>query len=332
LPSAAESGIEPGIATCDLVREHLFGLVNAPVKMYSAIDEHDLELHLVHEKDGSPIGYRKVCKKEDEEVPADEIVKAYEASDGKLVYLTDADFRAAEEESVPARSRSSTSSRTPRSTRSSFQRTYYLGPAEGAEKVYALSSRRWKLPRLSAGRTLRLPRRQQLGTLRVRDGVITLENMYFADEIRATEDIVPGRRPRVDKKELEMAGTLIERFTSSFDHSKYKDEYQAKLRAVVRRKLKGQEVHAPGGKGARGAVRPARGVAGERRRREAFQELEGRRRAPPRTAARSRRKRSRANRAQALVVDEIGRTDGARRGRRLWRRLSPVAYAAVRSL
>ena len=67
--------------------------------MYSAIDEHDLELHLVHEKDGSPIGYRKVCKKEDEEVPADEIVKAYEASDGKLVYLTDADFRAAEEES-----------------------------------------------------------------------------------------------------------------------------------------------------------------------------------------------------------------------------------------
>ena len=56
---------------------------------------------------------------------------------------------------------------------------------------------------------------------------------------------VPGRRPRVDKKELEMAGTLIERFTSSFDHSKYEDEYQAKLRAVVQRKRKGQEIHAP---------------------------------------------------------------------------------------
>ena len=75
-----------------------FGLVNAPVRMYSAIDENDLELHLVHEKDGSPIGYEKVCKKEGKEVPADEIVKAYEVSDGELVYLEDEDFDAAEEE------------------------------------------------------------------------------------------------------------------------------------------------------------------------------------------------------------------------------------------
>ncbi len=66
--------------------------------MYSAIDENDLELHLVHEKDGSPIGYEKVCKKEGKEVPADEIVKAYEVADGELVYLEDDDFAAAEEE------------------------------------------------------------------------------------------------------------------------------------------------------------------------------------------------------------------------------------------
>jgi len=224
-----------------------FGLVNAPVKMYSAIDEHDLELHLVHEKDGSPIGYRKVCKKEDEEVPADEIVKAYEASDGKLVYLTDADFRAAEEESyrtieildfVPHDGIDPIV----------FQRTYYLGPAEGAEKVYALLVKAMEESELSAVARYVFRDRQQLGTLRVRDGVITLENMYFADEIRPTEDIVPGWRPRVDKKELEMAGILIERFTSSFDHSKYEDEYQAKLRAVVQRKRKGQEVHAPAAK------------------------------------------------------------------------------------
>jgi len=221
-----------------------FGLVNAPVKMYSAIDEHDLELHLVHEKDGSPIGYRKVCKKEGEEVPADEIVKAYEGSDGKLVYLTDADFRAAEEEAyrtieildfVPHDEIDPIV----------FQRTYYLGPAEGAEKVYALLVKAMEESGLSAVARYVFRDRQQLGTLRVRDGVITLENMYFADEIRPTDDIVPGRRPRVDKKELEMAGTLIERFTSSFDHSKYEDEYQAKLRAVVQRKRKGQEIHAP---------------------------------------------------------------------------------------
>ena len=71
----------------------VFGLVNAPVKMYSAIHEHDLELHLVHEKDGAPIGYAKVCKKEGKEVPADEIVKAYEVAEGEFVYLTDEDCR-----------------------------------------------------------------------------------------------------------------------------------------------------------------------------------------------------------------------------------------------
>ena len=221
-----------------------FGLVNVPVKMYSAIDEHDLVLHLVHEKDGSPIGYRKVCKKEGEEVPADEIVKAYEASDGELVYLTDADFRAAEEDTyrtieildfVPHDEIDSIV----------FQRTYYLGPAEGAEKVYALLVKAMEDSGLSAVARYVFRDRQQLGTLRVRDGVITLESMYFADEIRPTDDIVPKKRPRVAKQELEMAEALIERFTSSFDHSKYDDEYQARLRKVVQRKRKGKEVHAP---------------------------------------------------------------------------------------
>jgi DNA end-binding protein Ku len=221
-----------------------FGLVNAPVKMYSAIDEHDLELHLVHEKDGSRIGYQKVCKKEGKEVPADEIVKAYEVADGELVYLTDEDFRAAEDESyhtieildfVPHDEIDPIV----------FQRTYYLGPADGAEKVYALLVKAMESSGLSAVARYVFHDRQQLGALRIRDGLITLENLYFADEIRPIDDIVPSKRPRVDKHELEMAETLIERFTSSFDHAKYEDEYQARLRAIVRRKRKGEDVHAP---------------------------------------------------------------------------------------
>ena len=219
-----------------------FGLVNAPVKMYSAIDENDLELHLVHEKDGSPIGYQKVCKKEGKEVPADEIVKAYEVSDGEHVYLTDEDFRAAEENGyrtievldfVPHDEIDPIT----------FQRTYYLGPAEGAEKVYALLLKAMEQAELSAVAQYVFHDRQQLGALRVRDGVITLENMYFADEIRPTKGVVPGRRPRVDKRELEMAMTLIERFTTSFDHSRYEDEYRARLLKVIGRKRKGDDVH-----------------------------------------------------------------------------------------
>ena len=221
-----------------------FGLVNAPVKMYSAIAEHDLELHLVHEKDGSPVGYRKVCKKEDKEVPPDEIVKAYQVREGEFVYLSEEDFRTAQEEGyhtieildfVPHDEIDPIV----------FQRTYYLGPADGAEKVYALLVKAMEGSKLSAVARYVFRDRQQLGALRIREGVITLENMYFADEIRPLDDIVPGRRPRVDKRELDMAETLIERFTSSFDHSKYEDEYRARVLAVAKRKQKGEVVQAP---------------------------------------------------------------------------------------
>ncbi len=169
-------------------------------------------------------------------------MKAYEVSDGEQVYLTDEDFQAAEEESY----------RTieildfvPRDEIDPivFHRTYYLGPADGAEKVYALLMKAMEKSELSAIARYVFHDRQQLGALRIRDGVITLENMYFADEIRPTKGIVPKKLPRVDKRELEMAGTLVERFTSSFDHERYKDEYRAKLLKIVKQKQKGEEVH-----------------------------------------------------------------------------------------
>jgi DNA end-binding protein Ku len=219
-----------------------FGLVNAPVRMYSAIDEHDLELHLVHEKDGSRIGYEKVCKKEGKEVPSDEIVKAYEVSDGKLVFLTEDDFKAAGEDGYKA---IEVLDFVPYEEIDpiAFNRTYYLGPTAGAEKVYALLVRAMSDSGLSAIVRYVFHDRQQLGCLRVRDGVIALENMYFADEIRPLEGIAP-KGQRVDKKELELAETLIERFTSSFRHEKYRDEYQDRLREIVKRKRKGEEIPA----------------------------------------------------------------------------------------
>jgi DNA end-binding protein Ku len=220
-----------------------FGLVNAPVRMYSAIDEHSLELHLVHEKDGSRIGYEKVCKREDKPVSEDEIVKAYEVDDGELVYLTEEDFKAAEDESyrtieildfVPHEELDPIV----------FARSYYLGPDDGAEKVYALLVEAMERSGLTAVARYVFRDRQQLGALRVRDGVLVLENMYFADEIRPTEGIVPKRKPKVDERELELAESLIERFTSTFEHERYEDTYRKRLLAIVRKKRKGEEIHA----------------------------------------------------------------------------------------
>ncbi|MBA3381521.1 MAG: Ku protein [Actinobacteria bacterium] len=221
-----------------------FGLVNAPVKMYSAIDEHDLELHLVHEKDGSPIGYEKVCKKEGREVPANEIVKAYEVEDGELVYLEEEDFEAAEEEGYRTIQVLDFVQREEIDP-IVFQRSYYLGPAEGAEKVYLVLVRAMEDSGLSAIVEYVFQQKQQLGCLRVREGLILLEAMYFADEIRPVKGIAPKRSSKLDKRELEMAQTLIDRFTSDFDHGKYEDEYRKRLLKIVKRKLRGEEVHAP---------------------------------------------------------------------------------------
>src|SRR4029453_11877802 len=130
------SGNPGGMARAIWSGSIVFGLVNAPVRLYSAIDEHDPDLHLIHVKDGSRIGYQKICKQEDKPVPEDEIAKGHETN-GKVVLLADEDFAAARGEgthtieigeSVPHDGIDPIY----------FERSYYVGPQDGAEKVYRL--------------------------------------------------------------------------------------------------------------------------------------------------------------------------------------------------
>ena len=115
-----------------------FGLVNVPVRMYSAIEEHDLHFHFVHEADGSRIAYQKVCRTEDRPVPDEEIVKAFELEKGEYVYMTDEDFEAAQAEggrTIDIRTFVPYDEIDP----IFFEKTYYLGPAEDGALV-ALSA------------------------------------------------------------------------------------------------------------------------------------------------------------------------------------------------
>jgi DNA end-binding protein Ku len=209
--------------------------------MFSAIDEQQLHFHLLHEKDDSRIGYEKVCKKEDKPVPDDEIVKAYEFDDGKYVYMTDEDFEAAAGKSyrsidildfVPYDEIDPIY----------FERTYYLAPADGAEKVYALLLKAMDQSGLAAIARYVMRDKEHLGCLRIREGVITLERMYFADEIRDVDDIKPDKAS-VPKRELEMAAQLIDQFSGSFEPEKYEDTYREALLAIVKEKRKGREIH-----------------------------------------------------------------------------------------
>ena len=218
-----------------------FGLVNVPVRMYSAIDEQDVRFHLLHEKDDSRIGYEKVCKKEGKPVPDDEIVRGYEVSEDEYVYVTDEDLEAAAGESyrsIDIQDFVAVDDVDP----VFFERTSYLGPAAGGEKTYALLVRAMEESGLVGIASYVMRDKQQLGCIRVRDGMLVLEKMFFADEIRPTDDIAP-RKARVGKQELAMALDLIDRFRGPFEPEKYEDTYRTALLRVIDRKRKGKEVH-----------------------------------------------------------------------------------------
>jgi DNA end-binding protein Ku len=219
-----------------------FGLVNVPVRIYSAVHEHKLDFHLVHVKDDSPIGYQKICKLEDKPVSNDEIVKAYEFKKGEFVQLTDEDFDAVQVEGqhtidlqdfVPYEDIDPVY----------FAHTYLVGPQDGGEKTYALLVRAMEKSGLVGIGKFVMRSRQYLGCLRVRDGVLSLEQLHFADEIDEPKGILPDKLPSVSSKELDMALTLIEGFSGTWEPEKYEDTYTDALRDVVKAKRRGKDVH-----------------------------------------------------------------------------------------
>src|SRR5688500_13639221 len=213
-----------------------FGLVSVPGRMCSAIDETDLHFHLVHEKDGGRIGYQKICKAEDKPVPDDEIAKAFEVTKDEFVVLTDEDFAAAKTEGVKT---IEISDFVPYEEIDPiyFERTYYLGPQKGSEKVYALLREAMEQTGLAAIGRYVMREKQHLGCLRVRDGVITLEKMFFHDEIRPAKDLAP-RKSKVPKAELQLATALIDQFRGSFEPKRYEDTYREALMKVIKAKQK----------------------------------------------------------------------------------------------
>ena len=223
-----------------------FGLVNAPVRMYTAIRENDLRFNMLHQPDGGRIGYVKVCKTDDKPVSDDEIVRAYDVGGGEFVELTDEDFAAASangehhlltiHDFVPI----------DQIDPIYFERTYYLGPQEGpGEAIYALLAEAMSSAGLAAIATYIHHNREHLGCLRVRDGVITLERMFFSDEVRSSDGLAP--EAAVDERQLKMAADLIEAYTGDFDPTQYQDTYRDKLLAVIEQKRQGKTVKPPEG-------------------------------------------------------------------------------------
>jgi DNA end-binding protein Ku len=223
-----------------------FGLVNVPVALYSAARDLDLHFHQLHEKDGARIETRRFCSKEDVEVAYDDIGHGYELDSGKQVVLTDADLEAV----------------APRKTRTIdiqsfvdqdqidpilFDHPYWLvptGESEGPKRAYRLLVEAMgDTERVALGRFV-LRTKEYLVAVRVRDGLLALSTMLFADEVRPTKGIGPGGR-KPAKAAIDQAVKLIEALSSDFDPGDYADEYRKRLRAVVKDKQKGGTIEAP---------------------------------------------------------------------------------------
>ena len=218
-----------------------FGLVNVPVRMVSAIEEQKLHFHYVHAPDSSRIGYEKICKEEGKPVPDEEIVKAFELEPGEWVYMREEDFDAARAEDGGKAIQITDFVPHEEIDPVFFERSYYLGPEAGSERVYALLARALEQTGLTGIAKFVMRDREHLGALRVKDGVVVLERMHFADEVRPAEEVAPGDQ-EVGGRELEMAVELVQRLAGSFEPEKYEDTYRERLCDIIRAKRKGERV------------------------------------------------------------------------------------------
>ena len=220
------------------------GLVNVPVKLYSAVQRKDVHFHQLQEKTGARIRYKKVSESTGREVSSDSIVKGYEVSKGNYVPVTDEDFEAVEPErthTVEIEDFVALDEVDPLQ----FVNTYWVSPqdSKGASKAYALlRDAMEKKGRVAIGRFV-MRTKEHLVMVRPVDKALALHTMLFPDEIVAVSDVdgMPVRA-KPDAREVKMAEQLIDSLTVEWNPTKYRDSYREKLLDIIKRKAKGEEI------------------------------------------------------------------------------------------
>lgn len=213
-----------------------FGLVNVPVKAYSAASDHDIDLHQVHDKDGGRIRYERRCEVCGKKITYQHIDKAYDTGE-QTVVLTDEEMDALPSEKsreidvvqfVPAGQIDPLT----------LERSYYLEPDSKSPKAYALLRRTLEQTELMAVVKFALRQKTRLGVLRVRDDVMVLQSMMWGDELREADFPAAHGAAKISPQELKMSAALVEQFTGDFDSSQFEDDYQNELRTLIDEKLK----------------------------------------------------------------------------------------------
>src|SRR6478752_7763863 len=217
-----------------------FGLVNVPVKLYSATEEKDIRFHQVHAQDGGRVRYKRVCDLDGEEVPYADIAKAYESDDGRTVMLTDEDFAqlpASASREIEVVSFVPTDQVDP----VLFDKTYYLEPASTSTKAYVLLRQTLEQTDRIAIVNFALRQKTRLAALRVRDDVLAIQTLLWPDEVRAAEFPSLDEPVSIKPAELKMASMLVDSFADDFHPEDYTDDYREELQQLIESKLEGGE-------------------------------------------------------------------------------------------
>ncbi len=214
-----------------------FGLVNIPIKMYSAIEESKLDFDMLDKKDHSHIRFKRVNETSGKEVAWENIVKAYQL-DTKYIVLDDKDFEKASPEKTNHIEIDQFVDEHEIDS-SYFEQPYYLEPQKTGARAYALLRDALKKSGKAGVGTFVMRNREHLCILKATDDVIVLNRIRFAQEIRPTSDLkLPAAKSK--PAEIKMAINLIDQLTKKFDVKKYKDEYSDKLLKIIKAKAKGK--------------------------------------------------------------------------------------------
>lgn len=219
-----------------------FGLVVIPVRLYAATERKSVSFHLIHEVCGTPVRYMKWCPNCEKEVPAAEMVKAYEYQKGEHVIVTEEEM-----EAIPGPNAHAIEIldfvRLSDVDPVYYEKSFFLEPREGAEKAYSLLLGSMRQEGMVALARVAIRAKETLAIVRTYgEKYILLETMFWADEVRSGEELRVPAEVALDDREKAMARTLIETLTAPFDPSKYRSRQREAVAELIQKKIQGKEI------------------------------------------------------------------------------------------
>ena len=217
-----------------------FGMVNVPIKLYSGTESKTIHFQEVHAKDGARIEHRRVCPKEDREVPYKQIVKGYEVGDGRYVVLGKDEIKAA------AGNRGKVIELSDFVDAGEidpvfYEKTYYVGSRDDKDAFELLYQALRKTGRAGIGR-FSFHDREYLVALRAGQGVLLLHTLRFHDEVVSGQELEVERGTKPSDKEIDMAGRLVSSLSEKFSPRAYEDTYRDAVLDLIKRKARGEEI------------------------------------------------------------------------------------------